>query len=156
MSEPAQPVTPPPNEPGTSPSGFTPPAQSDPPQMGAPPPPGAPPGYPPPGYPPPGYPPPGYPPPGYPPPPPGYPQPPGLRLGQSSSPGAGSILLGLGLVVPAAVALVIGYVIPTGWTFSQSFQETTLLPGGEGEFVGLDNYRSLGSSLASSDSLAFQ
>lgn len=59
-------------------------------------------------------------------------------------------MIGLLLVVPAAIALVLSYVIPTGWTFRASLLDSSLLPEVEGRFVGMDNYRQLGEWLAPS------
>jgi ABC-type sugar transport system permease subunit len=49
------------------------------------------------------------------------------------------VLVGLALVVPAAIGLLVSYVIPTVWTVRTSFMRVTPLSG-EGRYVGLDNY----------------
>src|SRR5690606_1296611 len=75
--------------------------------------------------------PPGQPPPAYPPPPAGYggPPPPPAPVARSRSGRAGRVLLGLALLIPPAVALVIGYVWPTGKAIWTSFHGPLLIPG---------------------------
>lgn len=108
---------------------------------------------------------------------PGYPPPPGAPAGQPAPPGshaappgthavppgahpAGTatnsarIVIGLLLVVPAAIALLLGYAIPTGWTFITSFQDRPPLAGTESRFVGVENYRQVAGEFPGSVGLA--
>src|SRR5690606_6644430 len=108
---------------------------------------------------------------------PGYPPPPGAPAGQPAPPGshavspgshavppgahpAGTatnsarIVIGLLLVVPAAIALLLGYAIPTGRTFITSFQDRPPLAGTESRFVGVENYRQVAGEFPGSVGLA--
>lgn len=78
-------------------------------------------------------------------PPPPLPPPPAMPAAPPPPAGAGTgrgllVLLGLALAAPAAVALLIGYVWPTGRTIWWSLHVHRGI-GGTGEWVGLDNYQ---------------
>lgn len=64
------------------------------------------------------------------------------------------IVIGLLLVVPAAIALLLGYAIPTGRTFITSFQDRPPLAGTESRFVGVENYRQVAGEFPGSVGLA--
>ena len=63
-------------------------------------------------------------------------------------------MIGLLLVVPAAIALLLGYAIPTGRTFITSFQDRPPLAGTESRFVGVENYRQVAGEFPGSVGLA--
>src|SRR5262245_3497200 len=49
-------------------------------------------------------------------------------------------MVGLLLLVPAAIAAVVSLIVPTGQTIWKSFHRSTPLRGAQDKFVGLDNY----------------
>jgi ABC-type sugar transport system permease subunit len=73
-------------------------------------------------------------------PPPPPPPPPLVAPARPGIPDPARITVGLLIVLPAALALLIGYLIPTVRTAMWSLQQRSPLGDGGNEWVGLDNY----------------
>lgn len=71
-----------------------------------------------------------------------------------TSDGATRVVVGLLLVVPALLALLVSYVLPTLWTLTTSFQRLKAFSGAPGEPVGTANYSAVAGETATAMSYA--
>jgi ABC-type sugar transport system permease subunit len=76
------------------------------------------------------------------------PTPPGLPGPTTPARSPVAVVIGLLLVLPAFIALIVSYVVPTIWTITTSFQKRNPLQD-SGEPVGADNYSAIAESLGS-------
>jgi ABC-type glycerol-3-phosphate transport system permease component len=79
----------------------------------------------------------------------GSPLPPPPTNGATGGRNPAVVIVGLLLALPALVALIVNYLLPTIWTISSSFQDVNPLREGSGRPVGTKNYEAISENLGS-------